>query len=203
MKQIYSIFIILFALFAISCTTDATSDSAILVEEGNQTTLTLSLEESRTQLGEKAGDLYPLYWSEGDKIAVNGIASAPLAAESDGSSTAVFNIDGVVDYPYNIVYPAPSEDAKVITEGENGAEVKLYPVIFPAEQSYKAGTIADGVAPMYGYVGEAGSVPSLNHLSGILRFAIKGEVTLSRVVVKSEADAIAGKIGRASCRERV
>ena len=192
MKQIYSIFIVLFALFAISCTTDATSDSAILVEEGNQTTLTLSLEESRTQLGEKAGDLYPLYWSEGDKIAVNGIASAPLAAESDGSATAVFNIDGVVDYPYNIVYPAPSEDAKVITEGENGAEVKLYPVTFPAEQSYKAGTIADGVAPMYGYVGEAGSVPSLNHLSGILRFAIKGEVTLSRVVVKSEADAIAG-----------
>ena len=192
MKQIYSIFIVLFALFAISCTTDATSDSAILVEEGKQTTLTLSLEESRTQLGEKAGDLYPLYWSEGDKIAVNGIASAPLAAESDGSATAVFNIDGVVDYPYNIVYPAPSEDAKVITEGENGAEVKLYPVTFPAEQSYKAGTIADGVAPMYGYVAEAGSVPSLNHLSGILRFAIKGEVTLSRVVVKSEADAIAG-----------
>jgi hypothetical protein len=94
MKQIYSIFIVLFALFAISCTTDATSDSAILVEEGDQTTLTLSLEESRTQLGEKAGDLYPLYWSEGDKIAVNGIASTPLAAESDGSSTAVFNIDG-------------------------------------------------------------------------------------------------------------
>lgn len=192
MKSIYTILVAIFALLASSCTTDATIDSPIDIENGEQTTLTLSLEESRTQLGEKAGDLYPLYWSEGDKIAVNGVASAPLAAESDGSSTAVFNIDGVVDYPYNIVYPAPTEDAKVITEGENGAEVKLYPVTFPAEQSYKAGTIADGVAPMYGYVAEAGAVPSLNHLSGILRFAIKGEVTLSRVVVKSEADAIAG-----------
>lgn len=192
MKPIYTILVAIFALLASSCTTDATIDSPIDIENGEQTTLTLSLEESRTQLGEKAGDLYPLYWSEGDKIAVNGVASAPLAAESDGSSTAVFTIDGVVDYPYNIVYPAPTEDAKVITEGENGAEVKLYPVTFPAEQSYKAGTIADGVAPMYGYVAEAGAVPSLNHLSGILRFAIKGEVTLSRVVVKSEADAIAG-----------
>ncbi|MBR0339523.1 MAG: hypothetical protein IIX40_04915 [Alistipes sp.] len=192
MKPIYTILVAIIALFASSCTTDATIDSPIDIENGEQTTLTLSLEESRTQLGEKAGDLYPLYWSEGDKIAVNGVASAPLAAESDGSSTAVFNIDGVIDHPYNIVYPAPTEDAKVITEGENGAEVKLYPVTFPAEQSYKVGTIADGVAPMYGYVAEAGAVPSLNHLSGILRFAIKGEVTLSRVVVKSEAGAIAG-----------
>lgn len=188
---------------AFSCATDATEDLGVdLGNNGSLTEITLSLEESRTQLGEKAGEVYPLYWSEGDKIAINGVASEPLTAASDGSSTALFNIYGVVDYPYNIVYPAPAEASKVITETikeivddaevEKEVEVVLYPVTFPAEQSYRAGTIADGVAPMYGYVGEAGATPSLYHLSGILRFALTGEVTLSKVVVKSEMGAIAG-----------
>ena len=191
------------SLVAFSCATDTTEDLGVeLGNNGSLTEITLSLEESRTQLGEKAGEVYPLYWSEGDKIAINGVASEPLTAASDGSSTALFNIYGVVDYPYNIVYPAPAEASKVITETikevadatevEKDVEVVLYPVTFPAEQNYKAGTIADGVAPMYGYVGEVGTTPSLYHLSGILRFALTGEVTLSRVVVKSEAGAIAG-----------
>ena len=51
-----------------SCTTDATNDIGVDAVGKNLTTITLSLEQSRTQLGEKAGELYPLLWSEGDQI---------------------------------------------------------------------------------------------------------------------------------------
>ena len=75
--KIFAAVAVLFTSFA--CTTDATEDLGVAV--GGQTTLTISLEESRTQLGEKADGIYPLYWSEGDQLSVNGVASAALTAD--------------------------------------------------------------------------------------------------------------------------
>ena len=80
MKNLFKIFLAVVALFAYSCVTDTTEDLGIKIS-GDQTEITLSLEESRTHLGEAAEGVYPLYWSEGDKIAINGIASAALTAE--------------------------------------------------------------------------------------------------------------------------
>ena len=69
MKNLMKIFMALVvALVAFSCATDTTEDLGANVGAAGQTEITLSLEESRTQLGEKAGDLYPVFWSEGDKI---------------------------------------------------------------------------------------------------------------------------------------
>ena len=151
-----------------------------------QTTITISLEGSRTQLGEKADGVYPLYWSEGDKIAVNGIASAPLAAEAHGQTSATFTIDGTVEYPYNIVYPAPAEGVVAATEGQQV-------VSFLAAQPYTAGTFAEGSTPLYAQVGAAGEAISLSHLAGVLCFAPKGEgVTLTSLVITSEIGKIAG-----------
>ena len=71
MKNLTKLFVAVAVLFtSFACTTDATEDLGVKV--GGQTEIVLSLEESRTQLGEKADELYPLYWSEGDQIAVNG-----------------------------------------------------------------------------------------------------------------------------------
>ena len=85
MKTFYKIFVaVAFAFVSFACTTDATNDLGVDVADQNLTSITLSLEESRTQLGEKAGEIYPLYWSEGDQIAINGVASTPLTAEYDG-----------------------------------------------------------------------------------------------------------------------
>ena len=59
MRQFFKIFAVAAAFFAGACATDATDDLA--VELGGRTTkVTLSLEESRTQLGEKAAEAYPL-----------------------------------------------------------------------------------------------------------------------------------------------
>ena len=81
MKQIYKFLLVAAALFAYSCVTDTTEDLGVgLGNNGGLTEITLSLEASRTQLGEKAGEVYPLYWSEGDAISANGVASAALSA---------------------------------------------------------------------------------------------------------------------------
>ena len=163
MKNLTKIFIsaaILFAGFA--CTTDATEDLDIQVGNGvGQTEFVLSLEESRTQLGEKAGDLYPLYWSNGDKISVNGVESNEVTLNGQ-SSVATFTVSGTLATPYCIAYPAT-------TEGN---------VVFADQQTYTEGTIANGASTMYAYSENGGGV-SMKHLTGILKIGVTGDKTLS------------------------
>ena len=184
MKNLTRIFLAVVALFAYACATDTTEDLGVKLE-GQTTEITLSLEESRTQLGEKVEGVYPLYWSEGDAIAVNGVASEPLTKAADGASAATFVVNGDIAYPHNIVYPAPAEDV-IPAEG-------LQAVTFLAEQPYTVGSFAKGAAPMYALVTEAGAPTTLSHLAGVLRFAVKGEgVTLTSMSVSSESGKIAG-----------
>ena len=180
MKNLTKIFMaVAVAMFAFACVTDTTEDLGIEVGKGGVTEITVSLEENRTQLGEKADGKYPLYWSEGDAIAINGVVSNPLAA--GGEAHAVFSFNQEVARPYCVVYPA--------TEGVG--EGTVYPVTFAATQPYTEGTFASGAAPMYGYAAELaeGEVElplQLNHLTGVLRFAIKGEATLSSIAITAE-----------------
>ena len=175
MKNLTKIFVAVALLFAgFACTTDATEDLGVNV--GGQTTLTFSLEESRTQLGEKADGIYPLYWSVEDQLSVNGIASAALSAEEAGKASAEFTFNGTLSHPYNVVYPA-----------SNGNEVT-----FLASQTYTAGTFCAGAAPMYGYAADATTAIQMNHLAGALRFAISGEATLSSIVVSAEGADLSG-----------
>ena len=185
MKNLTRIFLAVALLFAgFACTTDATEDLDIQVNGADQTEIVISLEDSRTQLGEKVGEVYPLHWSEGDKIAVNGIVSNEVSANDAGAAAATFTINGAIEHPYNIIYPAPADGVVAVADG-------CYPVVFPTTQEYKAGNIDGKAAAMYGYA-EEGATPTLHHLTGVLRFAVKGEVTLSQLVVKAQSGAIAG-----------
>ena len=202
MKNLAKIFMAVAAgIFAFSCVTDATEDLGVKIEgqKGGIYEVTLSLEQSRTQLGEKVEGLYPLYWSEGDAIAINGVVSAPLAGVAANSDAATFNFAQPVAAPYCVVYPAAAAvavDDEVVEEPV--APVTVYPVTFAATQPYTVGTFASGVAPMYGYAetvaeGEEQPAIALQHLTGVLRLAIKGngeKVTSIKVV--SEKGAIAG-----------
>ncbi|MBR2859145.1 MAG: hypothetical protein IKB90_03545 [Alistipes sp.] len=180
-------------MFAFSCVTDTTEDLGIEVGKGGgKTQITLSLEESRTQLGEKADGLYPVYWSEGDAIAVNGVISTPLAAEAAGQSSATFQVNGDVAYPYCVVYPASA--AATVEEGGEVTEpapVTAYPVTFANVQPYTVGTFAPQSAPMYAYTVEAAEgeeqLPiQMQHLTGVLRLAVKGDITLASMTVAAE-----------------
>ena len=173
MKKLIKLFsAVVVALLAFSCTTDVTEDLG--VEVGGQTTLTISLEESRTQLGEKVDGVYPLHWSAGDQISVNGIVSNALA--EGGSTSATFTLDGVLNYPYNVLYPASSANE----------------VTFLASQSYIAGTFAAGAAPMCGYAASEDNAIQLQHLSGVLRIAVSGNKSLSSIVLEAEQGTLAG-----------
>ncbi len=183
MRRFAKIFTVVAAsLFAFSCATDLTEDLGVKAE--GSTTLTVSLEESRTQLGERDADgKYPLYWSESDQIAINGEASIPLTADNNGKATATFQFGTTLTAPYCVVYPA-------IEGAGNGT---TYPVNFLAEQPYTVGTFAPQAAPMYGYAANGGNTIQLQHLTGVLRLAVKGNgEALTSVTVQSEFGKISG-----------
>ena len=185
MKNLTKIFMAVVAvMFAFSCVTDATEDLGIEVGKGGVTEITVSLEESRTQLGERNADgKYPLYWSVGDAIAINGVPSAALA--EGGNATTTFSFDAVLDAPFCAVYPAHEE--KIEVEGTT------LPITFAATQAYTEGTFAAGAAPMYGYSDKAINAIQIKHLTGILRLAVKGNgEALTSVVAKSAIGKIAG-----------
>ena len=149
------------ALVAVSCTTDTTQDLGVSVGNDGLTQISLSLEQSRTQLGEKAGELYPLLWSEGDQISINGVASTALSADAAGAATATFSVAGSPAKPYCIAYPAAAAGQ----------------VVFATEQTHTEGTFASGVATMYAYA-EDGLGVSLNHLTGVLKIGVTGSAKL-------------------------
>ncbi|MBQ2026901.1 MAG: hypothetical protein II214_03280, partial [Alistipes sp.] len=86
-------FIHLFALLSfilVGCQTDALSDAALGAGEAN--VLNVSLGQTRVSLGAKGSDgIYPLYWSEGDKIVVNGIQSAEAQIDAANKASAKFS----------------------------------------------------------------------------------------------------------------
>ena len=182
MNKFTKLLVAIVACLAYSCAVDSTADIAVGID-GGQTSVTISLEETKTHLGEKVGDLYPLYWSEGDKIAINGVASEALTEEAHGKTVANFVINGELTYPYNLTYPAPAEGV-VAAEGKQA-------VTFLAVQSYKVGTFAEGAAPMYAQVAE-GEAITLQHLSGLLCLAPKGEATLTSMKISAAKGKIAG-----------
>ena len=147
----------LVALVAYSCTTDITEDLGVQLGGGaGQTTVTLSLEESRTQLGAEVNGLYPLYWSEGDKISVNGVESGEAVIDSNNPASATFTINGTPSV-YNVAYPAAPEGK----------------VRFAAVQNHvvTGDTFESGVSTMYGR-GTVGSGIQMQHLTGVLQLGI-------------------------------
>ena len=153
--------------FALSCVTDTTEDLGVKL--GGQTEITISLEESRTQLGEQADGIYPLYWSEGDAISANGVASTALSATQAGSAAATFVINGELKAPYCITYPAAAANQ----------------VLFAAQQSHVGNTtFGAGVSTMYGY-SEDGLNIELQHLTGVLKIGVTGSAVLSHAQIST------------------
>ena len=162
MKTLTKLFVLVAAMVAFSCTTDVTEDLKVqLGSDADRTTLTFSLEESRTLLGEAVNGLYPVAWCADDAISVNGVKSTSIAI-SDNASVATFAFDGVLNYPYCVAYPATAEGK----------------VVFADQQAYTESTFANGAAVMYGYAEAAGGM-ALKHLTGILKIGVTGDRTLA------------------------
>ena len=144
---------LILALLAVACQGDITTDKTI---GGGISSLTISTPATRTYLGTKDSDTYPLYWSEGDRIVVNGVTSNEAVINPSNPSSASFTFDAVVNYPLSILYSATTSAGCAC---------------FPQEQTYEQNTIKSEYAPMYGYVAQSRDRVTLNHLATILRFS--------------------------------
>lgn len=171
----FSLLLVVVAVLFVGCQADLQNE----VGAGEATsTITISLEGSRTALGDKGADgQYPLYWSEGDAIVANGIKSNPASIDETDAKVASFTFPESVAYPIKITYP--------YCETTSATQSKVY---FQAEQNYVEGTFSQGAVPMCGYVANSGEVVLLKHLSGLLRLPLKSDksgIKLSKVVITS------------------
>lgn len=180
MKKILLLLVVVSTI--IGCQNDDTADSA--VDEG--LILTVSLPQTRTSLGEKVGNTYPVNWSEGDKIVVNGTLSDEVKIDADNRSCATFKINPSPQYPFCITYPYCD-----VTSAKE-------PIVkFPANQSYAEGTFASCSAPMCGYAESKAEKVLLSHLAAVLRIPVKAAsdgVVLKKIVITSPSgEALAGE----------
>ena len=177
MKNLAKIFVAFAVLMAYSCATDPVEDQSVQLGGNALTTITLSLEEARTQLGEEADGHYPLFWSEGDQISVNGVASQPLTAAQAGQASATFSVAVVADN-YTIAYPAAGENE----------------VLFAENQSHVANnTFGNGVTTMYAKCA-ADEAVQLQHLTAILKIGVSGDAKLTHAQISTiDRAPIAGK----------
>lgn len=127
-----------------------------------------------------AGQPIKVYWSDGDKINVNGISSLSLSVE-EGSKTTVadFSLYGV-EAPYNVIYPA-SIVTELIYDEEGYISVEL-----PSSQAYHPTSFAEGSAIMCGY--SEGTEVTLSNLCAAVRVNVQGtDKVVSATVVSSSA----------------
>ena len=159
MKTRYFILLAATVLFA-SCAKELQDSSEILPEgiSETETVLEVGIDATKTYMGDLVGNTRKVYWSNGDQVALNGVASAALEELPAGTLVATFKWAGEIPAPYNLLYPASIyKDASTVT--------------LPAVQTYKAGGFADGVMPMAGYSADGSSL-SVSHLCAIVKVSV-------------------------------
>lgn len=153
-KQLYILSVLALAL--ISCTRqEQVSSGDFVLEASMPETVT------KTVLGPKAAGVYPVLWSAGDYITVNGVRSKPLTALEAGAATAVFHFSEPVKTPYRVQY---------------GIDV-------PSVQQYSEGNIRAFSAPM-GVTSYDASF-TLEHLACVLSLPLSGSVSIAGISVSA------------------
>ena len=134
-------------------------------------------EETRTSLSPQGNHRSSVLWSEGDEIGVflDGASTAKTFTLSDGAGTkqGVFTGQGKAK-DYVAFYPAS------MAPGLSGKTIRFS---LPYEQTYEAGTFANGSYPM----AAAGSSSELQfrNLSSVLKLSLTGHHSVTRIVFRS------------------
>ena len=175
------------ALTLVGCQTENTtenSESSIVVANG-KTILKVTMPETRTYLGEKQGDTYPMYWENDDLLCVNNTLSSEITINPNNPSSAEFKFDRELELPYYITH-YNNEEAKFF-----GLTSEL--AFFDNEQEESLeGSFQPKSAPMYGIVKSESEGIKLQHLAGVLRFSVKASdnaTTLKSITIRTESGA--------------
>ena len=169
--------IAVFLAMAASCK-EAPTDNETTETLCNVITASAPSQISKTALGGKVGNQYPLLWQPGDAINVNGRSSEPLANEFVPASSASFVFGDALTSPYYAAYPASSV---------SGYSTGSATVTIPRDQSYVSGSFDPSSAIMLASGNKNGLAFSMK-MSFIHLTVNEGTHTghrISRVVVSS------------------
>ena len=156
MKKIFRAVAALAVVAFAGCTTDLNNE--VVAPGVGGTTVTVGIADTKTYLGDLVDGARKVYWHNGDQIAINGAASTEVVLNEEKTS-AVFEFDAVLNYPYSVLYPASMyKDATTIT--------------LPAVQNGATNNFAKDVAPMASYQAAEGTV-QMHHLAGVIRLQVK------------------------------
>jgi hypothetical protein len=150
-----------------ACDKQEIAEDLLRIEAG------LPSQATKTALGEKSGSSWPLLWSEGDRLMLNGVASSALSAGDAGGSSATFKFSGV-------------GGASVWNYTYCGIEGSDCMVTFPSAQSSSDGNISVNTLPMYASASSVSGI-TLTPLGSVLRFSFtsSSSVTVSQIQVKA------------------
>ena len=181
MKRILPIVIAVCLAVLFGCQADNTAE----VVGGGENSLTISLEDTRVVFGEKSNGVYPLYWSEGDCIVVNGVKSNEAQIDAQNKCRATFEFGTTIEYPFNVTYPYCS------------TATASQPVVeFKSEQSYTEGTFDRESLPICGYQASKSEKLTISHIAGVVRFPVvstfEGAVLKKIVITSTSNQKLAG-----------
>ena len=172
-------------LLALASCTREVRDAGV---EWGRTKITagISAVQTKTWLdSEGGGSPVKVYWSDGDRILVNGqLSSEAKVAPGEKVSAAEFSFRSI-SAPFRAFYPASA-----VTEvGEDGSLT----FVIPDTQVYSSTTFANGSAPLYGYA-EGGDKVTLKNLCAAIRVNLKDAQAsaLSSVMLYSPGLPVAG-----------
>jgi hypothetical protein len=181
MKKIYTVLsVIALTVLAAGCAKeianpDDLSESMISVDETTGesiVTVELSVPDSpdtKTTLGAKSGSSYPVLWSSGDVITLNGTAATSFTpASGNATATANFKVTGLTS-PYNFLYGGVAGQGNQVT--------------FPANQAYVSGGFDPAAMPMYASVTNLNNNITFSHVGALLKFSFTGEKKIDSVTL--------------------
>ena len=168
-----------------SCQTENAIDNTggdIIVANG-KTILRVTMPETRTYLGEKQSDSYPVYWDKDDQLCVNDVLSSSITIDPNNPASAEFVFDKELELPYYISYT----DAPDL-----GFESRSSKAVFfnNRQQESLENSFQPKSAPMFGIVKSASEGIKLQHLAGVLRFSVKASdnaTTLQSITIRTES----------------
>ena len=126
--------------------------------------------DTKTALGAKEGNTYPVKWSSSDpeRITLNGSAPTASTKDSDTQITASFKPAAGLSV-YNFLY-----------RGDAGHDNQ---VTIPASQAYYANDFDDAAMPMYAASAARSATVTFGHLCSLLKFSITGEKKIDSVTL--------------------
>ena len=169
---------ILNILAAVSCAKEEQETENRVVKSKARTTLTATLQSSKTALGDMVAGAWPNFWKTDDQISVNGVISDPLDANYDGQTDATFSFEGLLTPNYYAAYPASAV---------SGYDQGNATITVPAVQNFANGTY-DPAAFIMGGVSDSDALV-LSPKVSVIHLSFTGSASICKIKLTGASEA--------------